>query len=94
MKPSKGASVRIRLVVTGRAYHAAANLPDLCELPDQATVDDVIRLLIDRYGEGPGWSGTCLLAVSGRHLGTVASHQPAALREGDEVTLIAPVAGG
>lgn len=86
--------MRIRLVVTGRGYHASEGLPDQCELPDQATVDDVIRLLVERYGEGPGWSATSLLAVSGRHLGTVASHEPAVLRDGDEVTLIAPVAGG
>lgn len=86
--------MKIRLVVTGRGYHEAASLPDQCEVPDQATVDDVLRLLRERYGDGPGWSATCLLAVSGRHLGTVASHEPASLRDGDEVTLIAPVAGG
>ena len=86
--------MRIPLVVTGRGSHAIENLPDQLDVPDQASVDDVIRLLVERYGEGPGWSASCLIAVAGRHLGTVASHLPATLREGDEVTLIAPVAGG
>jgi molybdopterin converting factor small subunit len=86
--------VKIRLVVTGRGYHAADSLPDQWELPDGATVDDVIRMLVDCYGQGPGWSETSLIAVAGRHLGTVASHVSAVLQDGDEVTLIAPVAGG
>ena len=86
--------MRIRLVVTGRGSHAIEELPDQLEVPDQASVDDVIRLVVARYGEGPGWSASCLIAVAGRHLGTVASHVPVTLREGDEVTLIAPVAGG
>ena len=90
----KGTSVKIRLVVTGRGYHAAESLPDPWEVPSHATVDDVLGLLVERYGDRPGWSPTCLIAVAGRHLGTVASHEPAVLREGDEVTLIAPVAGG
>ncbi len=86
--------MKIRLVVTGRGYHAADSLPDQWELPDGATVDDVIRTLVDCYGQGPGWSETSLIAVAGRHLGTVASHVSAVLQDGDEVTLIAPVAGG
>jgi molybdopterin converting factor small subunit len=86
--------VKIRLVVTGRGYHAAGHLPEEWEVAEDATVDDVIRLLREIYGDGPGWSATCLIAVAGRHLGTVASHEPAGLRDGDEVTLIAPVAGG
>ena len=86
--------MRIRLVVAGRGYHAIENLPDQLELPDQASVDDVIGLVVERFGESPNWAASCLVAVAGRHLGTVASHEPAALRDGDEVTLIAPVAGG
>ena len=50
--------VKIRLVVTGRGYHAAESLPDQWEVPDQATVDDVIRMLAELYGDGPGWSAT------------------------------------
>ena len=90
----EGIPLKIRLVVTGRGYHAAETLPAQWDVPDHATVDDVIRMLLELYGDGPGWSATCLIAVAGRHLGTVASHEPAILREGDEVTLIAPVAGG
>jgi molybdopterin converting factor small subunit len=37
---------------------------------------------------------TCLVIVNGRHLGTVASCESCVLRAGDELTLLAPVAGG
>jgi len=86
--------VRIRLVVIGRGYHAVEDLPDQWQVPDDASVDDVIGMLVEQYGEGPGWAASCLIALAGRHLGTVARHEPATLREGDVLTLIAPVAGG
>ena len=87
--------MNIRLVVIGRGYDNAAALPDRWEVPDHASVDDALRLLAERFGaDSPAWSASCLVAVDGRHLGTVAHHQPATLREGDELTLIAPVAGG
>jgi molybdopterin converting factor small subunit len=35
-----------------------------------------------------------LIAVAGKHLGTLASHTPSPLADGDELTVIAPVAGG
>ena len=37
---------------------------------------------------------TCLVIVNGRHLGTIASCESCVLRAGDELTLLAPVAGG
>ena len=86
--------MKVRLVVTGRAYHTAEHLPDELEMPDGASLDDVLRALAERWGTGLGLSGSCLVAVSGRHLGTLASHEPAILRDGDELALIAPVAGG
>ena len=78
----------------GSGVVAAARAAVFKDVPDGATVDDVIRMLVDCYGQGPGWSETSLIAVAGRHLGTVASHVSAVLQDGDEVTLIAPVAGG
>ena len=86
--------MKVRLVVTGRAYHTAEHLPEELDVPDGAGVDDVIRAIAERFGTGPGLSGSSLVVVSGRHVGTLASHEAADLQEGDEVALIAPVAGG
>ena len=86
--------MKVRLVVTGRAYHTAEHLPDELDMPEGASLDDVLGALAERCGTGLGLSGSCLVAVSGRHLGTLASHEPAILRDGDELALIAPVAGG
>jgi len=86
--------VKIRLVVIGRGYDAVEDMPEQWEVPEDAGIEDVICMLLERYGEGPGWAASCLVAVGGRHLGTIARHEPATLREGDELTLIAPVAGG
>ena len=38
--------------------------------------------------------GTCLVTVSGEHVGTVANFTDRPMREGEELVLIAPVAGG
>jgi molybdopterin converting factor small subunit len=86
--------VKVRLVVTGRAYHTAEHLPDELDMPDGASLDDVLSTLVEQCAPGSGLSGSCLVAISGRHLGTLASHEPAILRDGDELALIAPVAGG
>lgn len=86
--------MRVRLVLIGRGYDAAENLPDHWDVPDGASVDDVLRLIEQQYGSIPGCSPSCLIALQGRHLGTIASHASAPLHDGDELTLIAPVAGG
>ena len=44
-------------------------------------------------GDNP-LSASCLVAVSGMHLGTLADHRPQTLKDGDELLLLAPVAGG
>lgn len=86
--------MKIRLVVIGRGYDAVEDMPEQWDVPEDASVEDIICMLLKRYGDGPGWAASCLVALRGRHLGTVGSHEPATLREGDELTLIAPVAGG
>jgi molybdopterin converting factor small subunit len=82
----------IRVVFSGRRYDAAQSLPEEISLPDGATVEDALKTLSDllpvRLPE------SCLVAVSGVHLGTVARHRSRDLRQGDEIVLIAPVAGG
>ena len=86
--------MKIRVVVTGRSYHAAEGLPAELELQQGGRVDDALRLLGDRLPAGQQLPATALLAVSGQHLGTVASHENRPLHEGDELVLLAPVAGG
>ncbi len=86
--------MKVRLVITGRGYHTAEHLPDEWDLPDRASLDDLLRTIADRRRTGSSLAGSCLVAVAGRHVGTLASHEPTILREGDEVALIAPVAGG
>ena len=87
--------MRVRVVITGRSYHAMSELPDEITLPGTATVDDALALLADRLPtEQPHFPASCLVAVSGEHLGTVANHQTRQLADGDELILITPVAGG
>ncbi|NUQ63833.1 MAG: MoaD/ThiS family protein [Pirellulales bacterium] len=69
-------------------------MPQQVTLDDAGSVDDLLRLLAGMLREGERLPETCLLAVSGVHLGTVARHRPRDLQEGDEVVLITPVAGG
>jgi molybdopterin converting factor small subunit len=86
--------VKISVMVTGRSYHTADRLPDEITLPDGSTVDNALEVLSAKLADGGQFPPSCLIAVSGQHLGTLASHRPCELQEGDEITLIAPVAGG
>ena len=85
--------MKISVVVTGRSYHTTAQLPRQLELPAGSDVDDALRLLDSQLGDD-ALPATCLVAVAGKHLGTLASHTAAPLADGDELTVIAPVAGG
>ncbi len=85
--------MKISVVVTGRSYHTTSQLPDEIELPDGSNVDDALSLLESQTGDQP-LPASCLVALAGKHLGTLASHSAAPLADGDELTLIAPVAGG
>jgi molybdopterin converting factor small subunit len=86
--------MNIRIVITGRFYHTMDSLPDQLTLPDGASVDDALAELSSRLPADQPLPTSCLVAVSGRHLGTLADHQPATLSDGNELVLIAPVAGG
>ena len=86
--------MRINVVVTGRSYHLAEGLPEVLELPDASTLDDA-RAGVGGAPAGRADAGAELPGgLSGRHLGTLAAHQQPALANGDELVLIAPVAGG
>ena len=86
--------MRIRIVISGRGYDAAASIPAELELPEGATIDDALKAIDAVLPEGRKLAASCLIAVSGTHVGTVASHPPRALGDGEELILIAPVAGG
>lgn len=86
--------MRIRIVVMGRSYHLTQDLPEELELAAGATIDDALAELAARLPAGERFSASCLVAVTGRHLGTLADHAAYVLQPGDELTLIAPVAGG
>ena len=86
--------MRVRVVFTGRGYDAMGSLPSELDVPETATLDDALYCLQSRLSGGARLPASCLVTVSGAHLGTVARHTSRALRDGDEIVLIAPVAGG
>jgi len=86
--------MRIRLFVSGRNYDLAARVPEELTLAEGATLDDALQQLGGLLPDGRRLPASCVVAVSGRHCGTLASHRPEALRDGDELVVLAPVAGG
>lgn len=86
--------MKVRVVISGRSYHTAETIPGHLTLPDGCSVDEALQAVGTFFQQGKGLPDTCLVALSGTHLGTLRSHKPQALTEGDELVLIAPVAGG
>ncbi|MDP6445266.1 MAG: MoaD/ThiS family protein [Pirellulaceae bacterium] len=84
--------MNVRLTVTGRMYHTAATLPEQWDVAEDATVSDLLDQVNARL-ESP-LPPSCLVAVGDEHLGALAAYENRALRIGDEVVLIVPVAGG
>ena len=86
--------MKIRLVISGRSYHAAEKLPEHLTLPQGCSIDEALQDLAKLTADDRPLPESCLLAVSGTHLGTLGEHRPHVLTDGDELVLIAPVAGG
>jgi molybdopterin converting factor small subunit len=86
--------MRIGVFVSGRNYELTATIPEELTVAEGATLDDFLQQLRGLLPDGRQLAGSCVVAVSGRHCGTLASHRPEALRDGDEVVILAPVAGG
>jgi molybdopterin converting factor small subunit len=86
--------MKIKIVLTGRSYHLASQLPDEVTLADGATLQDAIRAIPDSLSDEHALPDTCLVTVSGEHLGTLNHHRERTLQDGEEIVLIAPVAGG
>ena len=86
--------MKLRISVMGRGYNTATDLPDQLDLAAGGTIADAIEAINSLLPPDHGLPGSCLVVLAGRHLGTVARHDLATLNEGDELVLIAPVAGG
>ncbi len=86
--------MNVRVLIAGRGYQAAEQMPGHLTLADGCSLDEALQALAAQVPGGRGLAGSCLVAVSGTHLGTVRSHRPCVLCDGDELTIIAPVAGG
>ncbi len=84
----------IRLAYLGYGYHQAAHWPAELEVPDSVDVTLALKKVQQMAPEPLMLPPTCLVIVNGRHMGTVASCESCVLRAGDELTLLAPVAGG
>ena len=86
--------MQIRIVISGRSYDAAESIPETLSLPDETTVDEALSQVASLFPEGKSLPSSCLVAVSGTHLGTLRNHRAYTLQDGDELVVIAPVAGG
>jgi molybdopterin converting factor small subunit len=86
--------MKIQIVYTGRSYQTAEELPSELTLAEHANVDDALAEIAHHLGDDSPLPASCLVAVCGEHVGTVASHANRQLNDGDELVLIAPVAGG
>jgi molybdopterin converting factor small subunit len=86
--------MKIRVVFTGRSYPMAEGLPEELTLGEDDRLAAALDQLAARLPQDQPLPASCLVSVSGRHVGTLGSHEDCALRDGDELVLIAPVAGG
>ena len=92
--------MKIRLVISGRNHPTSDAVPEHLDISDGATVDDALRSLAEQLADVTGSDSdaplpnSCLIALSGTHLGTLADHRSPPLSDGDELVVIAPVAGG
>jgi len=84
----------IRIAYLGHAYHQAVHLPAQLEVREGADVAAALVTVQQWVGSEFTLPPTCLVIVNGRHLGTVARCESWVLNAGDELALLAHVAGG
>ena len=68
--------MKVRLIVAGRSYHHAGAIPDQLTLPEGSSVDHALEEVGRHMQAGQTLPDSCLVAVSGTHLGTVRQHRP------------------
>ena len=86
--------MKIRVSLTGRSYHQASSLPEELELPEDATLQQAIDQVNELLPAEAKLPASCLIAISGAHIGSVGIFADRPLSDGQELTLVAPVAGG
>jgi len=86
--------MKIRIEITGRNYHQSGGAPDEFELQTGATLIDALAALAQSLPAGVELPASCLIARNGAHVGAVRNPPATPLSDGDELMLIAPVAGG
>ena len=86
--------MQVRVFLSGRRYDAADSLPAELSLPDGCSLGIALATLLELLPAEQRPAGSCLIAVSGTHMGTLSNHRDTVLRPGDELLLLSPVAGG
>jgi molybdopterin converting factor small subunit len=86
--------MNVRVLFIGRGYSTTGDLPGRLVVRDGGSIDDALAALHAAAPQADLLPPTALLAVGGKHIGTVAHHRPCPLADGDELVVIAPVAGG
>jgi molybdopterin converting factor small subunit len=86
--------MQVRVFLSGRHYDTADSLPRELTLPDDCPLSLALSTLLDPLPADRRPPGSCLIAVSGAHMGTLAKHRETTLCHGDELLLLSPVAGG
>ncbi len=87
-------TMRIDVVISGRSYHLAEAIPRELTLAESSTLDDAIAEIASKTPKEARLPDSCLVAVSGKHQGSLGKHQNPTLRDGDELVIVAPVSGG
>jgi len=86
--------MQIEVVISGRSYHLSDAIPKQLTLDDASTLDDALDEIASQTSEDARLPDSCLVAVSGKHQGSIGKHQNPTLRDGDELVIVAPVSGG
>lgn len=86
--------MKIRVIISGRQYDLAQAIPDQLTLPAGCKIDAALEVLDGLLPPGSRIPDSCLIAVSGTHLGSRGRHQDQVLCEGDELLVLVPIAGG
>ena len=86
--------MNIRLAITGRSYHLAGSIPQSIELNADCTLQEAIEHVRQLFPSDNPVADSCVISVAGKQRGTVGAPSAHQLRDGDELLIVAPVAGG